>query len=201
MGQRTNIILVSKDTKGNGNVKVYHNQWGIGRRMPLALMSLFNGLYNNLSKVSYEWYHTNLKDIMHLNEKDCDISLEYEFNYDSDGNLLPQGVTEMPCEMAFDDWKDNQLVGSFIDLRCDNNNGAMVVFCLMDDNGEPNPDVDLKIGFLLGHEDEDEAGKAYEKWLSPEEYMSLKINSGYSDEGFQYMFRMFLEYFEIEYCE
>ena len=38
MGQRTQLVLKLKDRFGNVTNKVYHEQWGFGKTMPILIL-------------------------------------------------------------------------------------------------------------------------------------------------------------------
>ncbi len=54
MGQRTQLVLKTKDRFGNVNVKVYHEQWGFGKTMPIIILEFICSLnYGSTGQRSY----------------------------------------------------------------------------------------------------------------------------------------------------
>ena len=53
MGQRVNIILAVENKENKKKVYVYHDQWGIGRKSLLNLISIHHAFYNK----AYEKKH------------------------------------------------------------------------------------------------------------------------------------------------
>ena len=217
MGQRTAIIIVAKDKDNKVVVRTYHDQWGIGRKMPLALMSLYNRLYNRP-------YGKTITETAYIDPSQHNISLEFEMVYPTGKELgkamhhdiyMKDGVLTDDVEAAtranhrsfiywdyipkkVSDWENPKQVQEFINGCHDNNNGALVVFLT------PNPEVDwqtpsVKIGWLRGEEDRGRlTDKGMNQWMSTEEYLSLGVNKSYADSRFRKMFRYFLDYFEVK---
>ena len=201
MGQRVNIILAVEDKEFKKKVYVYHDQWGIGRKSLLNLMSIHHAFYNKT-------YGKSITETANLDPSRSGVCLEYEFNYDKNNTQDKNDKVKY----EFEDFLVPDKVGEFIDKYCDNNNGAMVVYIRESENMESwNPDVDFKCGFLLGHEDEcyeydgeeynkenTHLGKAFHKWLSLEEWCKLSINSSYADEEFKNIVNSYMQYFDIK---
>jgi hypothetical protein len=199
MGQRVNIILAVEDSEGIKKVTVYHDQWGIGRKCPLNIMSLHHAIYNGCS------HEGSSTDLINLDPKRSDLFAEYELNYDADG--VQNGNDEV--HSPFSDFMDPASVGAFIDELCDNNNGAMVIH-VQETVDNFVRSYDMKVGFLLGHEDEyftDDSGKewnkknrkfgkAFSRWLTLEEWCGLPINDR-ADKKFTKIVKSYMEYFNI----
>ncbi len=217
MGQRTAIIIVAKDKDNKVVVRTYHDQWGIGRKMPLALMSLYNRLYNRP-------YGKTVTETAYIDPSQHNISLEFEFNYPTgkelgkafhhdiylkNGELVDDVETAtranhhnfiywdyIPKKVA--DWENPKKVQEFINGCHDNNNGALVVFLT------PDPEVDwhtpsVKVGWLRGEEDRGRlTDKGMNQWMTTEEYLSLGVNKSFADSRFRKMFRSYLDFFSIE---
>lgn len=204
MGQRVNIILAVEDKENKKKVYVYHDQWGIGRKSLLNLMSIHHAFYNKP-------YGESITETVNLDPSRSGVYLEYEFNYDKNNKQDKNDKVEY----KFEDFLIPDKAGDFIDKYCDNNNGAMVVHIKETDNGTWNPDVSFKVGFLLGHEDEyhtydykgevevynkenEKYGKAFSKWLSLEDWCNLDINSTYADNDFKSIIETYMKYFEFD---
>ena len=189
MGQRTQVLVIKENNKGKKKAHLFHNQWGFGRVMYLGLMDL---LMQDYCKDTFAEGYDFL---------DCKFGTTNKFYDISDE--LPEGVEADGIDV------DNFTLIRNIFEGCDNNNGGMVVYIKED---EPNYDQShFKIGFLLGHEDEEceydgeiynqGNGKAFERWLSPREYAGYNGGSDYSDREFIDLFERFREYFNIELFE
>ena len=211
MGQRTAIIIVSKDPDHKTVVRSYHDQWGIGRKMPMALMSLFFRLYNRQ-------YGTKLTDISYLDPRQHNIHLEYVAEYGGPNGRLKKFTEawdeDKPTEYKPTDavfkklftsvpktakgWDDPATVGKFVYHHHDNNNGALVVYVTRganEDWGTPT----VKYGWLLGTEDAyDMPEPPLSRWFTTEEFLTLPINVDYADTEFRNIFKGFLDYFEVE---
>lgn len=217
MGQRTAIIIVARDKDNKVVVRTYHDQWGIGRKMPLALMSLYNRLYNRP-------YGKTVTESAFIDPTQHNISLEFEFNYPTGKELgkalhhdiyLKNGEIVDDVETAtranhrqfcywkyipknVSEWENPKKVQEFISGCHDNNNGALVVFLT------PDPEVDwhtpeFRIGWLRGVEDRGSlSDKDMNKWMTTEAYLKLGVNKTFSDAKFRKMFRSYLDFFEIK---
>lgn len=204
MGQRVNIILIVEDKEENKKVTVYHDQWGIGRKSLLNLLSIHHAFYN-------KGYNDKFIEVVNLDPKRSDVYNEYEFYYDKE-NVQKENDIRFP----FENFLVPKWIGEFINSHCDNNNGAMVVY--VKEKKTDNPfmfDYDFKYGFLLGSEDayhvyewegKDEVcneenkhfGDAFSRWLTLDEWCGLDINKTYADEEFKEIIQKYATYFEFE---
>ena len=190
MGQRTQIIVIKENNKGEVRKTVWHHQWGFGRIMYLALMSLYIGDYNKDTWAEgYDFFNTSFPLIPKL------INV-------TDG--VPKDILEQA------NVNDLASIRQVIDY-CDNNNGAMVVY-IKENPTENYLTSQFKVGFLMGLEDEyytstydnktynerNIGEKAFSRWLTPVEYGRINGGNKYSDEDFIEMVYKFCEYFEID---
>ena len=190
MGQRTQIIVIKENNKGEVRKTVWHHQWGFGRIMYLALMSLYIGDYNKDTWADgYDFFNTSFPLIPKL------INVTDEVSKD----ILEQANVN-----------DLASIRQVIDY-CDNNNGAMVVY-IKENPTENYLTSQFKVGFLMGLEDEyytstyddktynkrNIGEKPFSRWLTPVEYGRINGGNEYSDEDFTEMVYKFCEYFEIE---
>ena len=190
MGQRTQIIVIKENNKGEVRKTVWHHQWGFGRIMYLALMSLYIGDYNKDTWAEgYDFFNTSFPLIPKL------INV-------TDG--VPKDILEQA------NVNDLASIRQVIDY-CDNNNGAMVVY-IKENPTENYLTSQFKVGFLMGLEDEyytstydnktynkrNIGEKPFSRWLTPVEYGRINGGNKYSDEDFIEMVYKFCEYFEIE---
>ena len=189
MGQRTQIIVIKENNKGEVRKTVWHHQWGFGRIMYLALMSLYIGDYNKDTWAEgYDFFNTSFPLIPKL------INVTDE---------VPKDILEQA------NVNDLASIRQVIDY-CDNNNGAMVVY--IKENPTNYMTSQFKVGFLMGLEDEyytstydnktynkrNIGEKPFSRWLTPVEYGRINGGTKYSDENFTEMVYKFCEYFEIE---
>ena len=189
MGQRTQIIVIKENNKGEVRKTVWHPQWGFGRIMYLALMSLYIGDYNKDTWAEgYDFFNTSFPLIPKL------INVTDE---------VPKDILEQA------NVNDLASIRQVIDY-CDNNNGAMVVY--IKENPTNYMTSQFKVGFLMGFEDEYRTSpynnetynernigeKPFSRWLTPVEYGRINGGNEYSDEDFIEMIYKFCEYFEIE---
>ena len=190
MGQRTQIIVIKENNKGEVRKTVWHHQWGFGRIMYLALMSLYIGDYNKDTWAEgYDFFNTSFPLIPKL------INVTDE---------VPKDILEQA------NVNDLASIRQVIDY-CDNNNGAMVVY-IKENPTENYLTSQFKVGFLMGLEDEyytstydnktynkrNIGEKPFSRWLTPVEYGRINGGNKYSDENFTEMIYKFCEYFEIE---
>ena len=189
MGQRTQIIVIKENNKGEVRKTVWHHQWGFGRIMYLALMSLYIGDYNKDTWAEgYDFFNTSFPLIPKL------INVTDE---------VPKDILEQA------NVNDLASIRQVIDY-CDNNNGAMVVY--IKENPTNYMTSQFKVGFLMGLEDEyytstyddttynerNIGEKPFSRWLTPVEYGRINGGNEYSDEDFIEMVYKFCEYFEID---
>lgn len=190
MGQRTQIIVIKENNKGEVRKTVWHHQWGFGRIMYLALMSLYIGDYNKDTWAEgYDFFNTSFPLIPKL------INVTDE---------VPKDILEQA------NVNDLASIRQVIDY-CDNNNGAMVVY-IKENPTENYLTSQFKVGFLMGLEDEyytstydnktynkrNIGEKPFSRWLTPVEYGRINGGNKYSDEDFIEMVYKFCEYFKIE---
>ena len=189
MGQRTQIIVIKENNKGEVRKTVWHHQWGFGRIMYLALMSLYIGDYNKDTWAEgYDFFNTSFPLIPKL------INVTDEIPKDILGQANVDNLASIRRVIDY----------------CDNNNGAMVVY--IKENPTNYMTSQFKVGFLMGLEDEyytstydnetynerNIGEKAFSRWLTPVEYGRINGGNEYSDESFIEMIYKFCEYFEIE---
>lgn len=190
MGQRTQIIVIKENNKGEVRKTVWHHQWGFGRIMYLALMSLYIGDYNKDTWAEgYDFFNTSFPLIPKL------INVTDE---------VPKDILEQA------NVNDLASIRQVIDY-CDNNNGAMVVY-IKENHTENYLTSQFKVGFLMGFEDEyctstydnktynkrNIGEKPFSRWLTPVEYGRINGGNKYSDDNFIEMVYKFCEYFKIE---
>ena len=190
MGQRTQIIVIKENNKGEVRKTVWHHQWGFGRIMYLALMSLYIGDYNKDTRAEgYDFFNTSFPLIPDL------------INVTND---IPKAILEQA------NVNDLASIRKLIDY-CNNNNGAMVVY-IKEHPTKEYLSSQFKVGFLMGFEDEYHTSpynnetynernigeKPFSRWLTPAEYGRINGGNEYSDESFIEMIYKFCEYFEIE---
>ena len=159
MGQRTQIIVIKENNKGEVRKTVWHHQWGFGRIMYLALMSLYIGDYNKDTWAKgYDFFNTSFPLIPKLTNVTDEV---------------PKDILEQA------NVNDLASIRQVIDY-CDNNNGAMVVY-IKENPTEKYLSSQFKVGFLMGFEDEyytsTDDNKTYNKrnigekpfsrWLTP----------------------------------
>lgn len=220
MGQRTQIFIISTDKFNNHRVEVYHDQWGIGRRMPMLSMGLLSKLYCAEKR---SWKKDSIfLDLCKVNSGEYGVIHTHTLDYNSNGELVSvktetgkmvkgqyhyyfgkirskKDLNEYP--QNFDYWLDTNTYnfGDFADGFCDNNNGVMVMYCTESKDPDSNFNClyDYKIGFLEGREDDGEFGDAFSRWLSPEEWSDLAINHRYMKD-FLDTYKSFLEWYEVK---
>ena len=220
MGQRTQIFIISTDKFNNHRVEVYHDQWGIGRRMPMLSMSLLTKLY---CADKQSWRKDSIfLDLCKVNGGEYGIIHTHTLDYNSNGELVSvktetgkmvkgqyhyyfgkirskKDLYEYPQKFEYWDGSNTQNFGDFTDNFCDNNNGVMVMYCTesKDPDSNFNRLYDYKIGFLEGREDDGELGDAFEKWLHPGEWSRLSPNKRYMKD-FIGVYNRFLDWYEVK---
>ena len=220
MGQRTQIFIISTDKFNNHRVEVYHDQWGIGRRMPMLSIGLLSKLYC-AEKPSWKKDSIFL-DLCKVNGGEYGITHTHTLDYDSNGELVSvktetgkmvkgqyhyyfgkirskKDLNEYPQKFEYWDGSNTQNFGDFTDNFCDNNNGVMVMYCTESKDPDSNFNClyDYKIGFLEGREDDYEIGDAFEKWLHPGDWGRLSINKMYMKDFIDVYWR-FLDWYEVK---
>lgn len=187
MGQRTQVLVIKENNKGEKSCHFFHCQWGFGRVMYLGLMDLFMQDYSK---------HIHENGYNFLN---CKFATTSEFRDITDE--VPQNVLD--CA----DISNLNTIRDVFDYG-DNNNGGMVVY--IKENEKEYKVSDFKVGFLLGEEDtecgwdgkvynEGNDKEAFSRWLTPQMYGRMNGGSNYSDSDFVKMFSSFCRYFGIEY--
>lgn len=188
MGQRTQVLVVKENLKGEKKVFLFHHQWGYGRTMFLGLMDLFLQDYNSCSEIDRNFLGScNFKT---FSRRNC----FYHINKD-----IPRKILKAV------DLSNLDTIRAVFDY-CDNNNGGMVVHIKELDKYSYSS---FKVGFLLGSEDAESEfegkiynkgnGDAFERWLTPKEYGQMNGGSPYSDPKFTKMFDAFCKYFNMTY--
>lgn len=215
MGQRTTTIILTESVKGRKNVKVYHDQWGIGRKSYLDLITISNAVYN-LD------YNADICKEIFIPKNTSNAFQIYELEYYKNGKCKKFFDTECNKNLkasdapSWDDWFNSFKIGDFIKHNCDNNNGGMVVYIKetkTEDSFRTNQNITAK--WLLGTEDHTRTyeingevitdnpenkiyGEAYSMFLTAHEYANLEINRRFADSPFMDVFDSFCKYFEIE---
>lgn len=189
MGQRTQVaIIIENKTNNTNTLKVYHDQWGIGRKQYMLLMDLVNKFF--LQGTRYDM--SKFDDYFGIDNPDNPLEWKKKIDAEMVQKLLtPEGADK------------------FIFSHCDNNNGGLVVHAVVNNWGERDKSF-LEFGFLLGSENEystfggtefnlenKDYGPAFSRWLSAEEYAGLRCNKEYTEKNFMKMFNEFIKYFEV----
>lgn len=194
MGQRTQMIVLINDheNKEKNTGFVFHYQWGVGRKMLLALMGLHRNLYN-----FERWSDKPLAEIA-TSYKDFSGWLEYKMTF----HRLKKYVDIEPQEhrepetrgYVYEDFLNPAFIDDFTANYCDNNNGVMVVTIDWWSRNKKS----MKVGWLRGYEDARGGLKAFDRWLSLEEWCNMPVNRDFADEKFKKIVRNYMDYFEIE---
>lgn len=189
MGQRTQILVVRENNKGEKKTKFYHHQWGFGRVMYLALMDAFMNDYNKETFID-DYNFLDNKNFTTFNTKMFDITC-----------YVPEDVLNAA------DVNDINTIKKVFDYG-DNDNGGLVIS--IKEGNDHHSSADFKIGFLLGWEECQgwaDDGKYYKieepfsRYVTPQEYGQKNGGCNYSDEAFVKIFTDFCNYFGIEYFE
>lgn len=186
------IVLINDHENNSKHGYVFHYQWGIGRKMLLALMGIHRNLYNcyrydgsGLLKVAREY-------------NDLAGHLEYSLIFWGGGKLTVKyhdtdETEEKYC--TFDKFQEPEEIKKFVNEFCDNNNGVMLVTI----DWKSWKEQDMHVGWLSGYEEEYTQNLTpFDKWLSLEDWCNLDINKDYADEKFTKLVRDYMDYFEIE---
>lgn len=181
MGQRTQILVIRENNKGQRKSRFYHHQWGFGRVMYLAVMDAVMSDYNK---------ETFADDYNFLNAHEFSTN-ERLTNEERFGDW-----PELTDALSKADPDNLDTIRNVFDFG-DNNNGGCVIY--IRENETKYHNSTFKIGFLLGTEDETYQEKAFARWLSPAEYGKMNGGSDYSNEDFVDMFEKFCKYFGVEY--
>ncbi len=187
MGQRTQVLIIKENNKGERESRFYHLQWGFGRAMYFTFMDLFLNDYNkDTFKGDYNFFNLTPTTNSRLYDITDDVNKEV---------------------LAKADPNDLSTIRNVFDYG-DNNNGGLVIY--VKENQDKYNLSEFKIGFLLGDEDAytyDENDKRQEieqpfaRYLTPQEYGEMNGGSCYSDPDFTAMFDSFCKYFEVEYLK
>lgn len=208
MGQRTQLVLKIKDLDGNVTNKVFHEQWGFGKTMPMIILNFLTDIYYGKQKANLDPYtKKELKDLTlsswetteEYNSDDYgvayvvkDTHIKYrknnQYGYDLDlrKNDLRVVLTDEQKEnlqelVTWDfDINDAQNVNLFMG---DNNDGMSVVSI----EAKSDRDYDVKIGFVKSN------GR---KYVSPDTYMKQVKN--YYDKDFSKSFYQICKMFDVE---
>lgn len=185
MGQRTQIIVVKENNKGEKAIYGFHDQWGYGRSMYFAFMDIFMEDYGkDVFREGYDFLAAPKMETR-ANVDRLDYFKEIEKH---SPNVMSR------CKAL-----DRESLALLIQSRCDNNNGALVVH-IKEDEVRYHPS-NFKIGFLLGREDATYKQEAFNRWLTPIEYGKLNGGASYSDAEFCKIFDDFCQYCEVEYLK
>lgn len=186
MGQRTAFLIKRTFWDGTTNIRLEHHQWGIGRVM-----------HNNFIRAVFEMltnrgYDKSLKDFMTIMEDD---SLYMERTFRKGSIATPDVFNKRVIQRYFD--------------RTDNNNGGMIIE-IKEKQKDSKPwslDIeDLKIAFVLGHEEckfnydtyEYLSEKPFENLYTGEEYVRISCDGRYAYPEFIQMWNGFIKQYEIE---
>ncbi len=182
MGQRFQVIVGHKNSKGEFDLDIFHNQWLFGAR---AIRFCYDFLFA-------------LKHI--LNNKDRDYEHKYNENLMSAISYANSNKLDelKDTKLYFNDYKDVvELVKNSQDLdklldSLDNNNGYLIVFIDEKKN--------IKFSLVSGYEDSE-----VRKDVFPKEYFNLFYSDEQMkkfDEEFEIMlnnFTQFSEQYQIKY--
>lgn len=207
MGQRTHFVIVAEDKiKNKGRVTILYNSWGIGRNMPISLMSLVGNLKGYSCSMGRDFLNAAMVDFHRLG-----YVKEKEIEY-MDGVALDKDFRIQ----NFSDWRDIKIAGEYMS-NFDNNNGCMFVFVTLSEDKWGTSKIKKEIAWMIGSEDayrylngidgtriernpeNKKLGGPYEKWLTTNQWMSLDVNNTWwgKDPEFKELFNRFLAYFEI----
>lgn len=194
MGQRTQMIVLINDheRKEHNTGFVFHYQWGVGRKMLLALMGLHRNLYN------FQRFPNKPLAEIATSYKDFSGWMEYKLTFHKlkkYAQIEPTQYDEPETKKyTYEDFLTPAFIGDFVDNYCDNNNGVMLVKI----DWKSWREKSMAVGWLRGHEDACGGLKAFDRWLSLEEWCDMPINKDYADEDFKKMLRNYMDYFGIE---
>lgn len=203
------MLIIKHSRDGQKKVEFYHNQWGYGRCMYLAVMYLYMRYYNTDS-----WGFEDKDDCGTLDERRQHRETNFIFrhgtlegmgNFSDELSFCKEGKERM-AQQDFYNTADIGDLDSVLNVceTGDNNNGWCVVDIAPGDDEFDKPH--FKVGWILGDEetldydkyDNCRRNKWYHKWATAEEYGRLNGGSDYSDKQFVKMFREFCDYFGIE---
>ena len=213
MGQRTHLVIVADDqVKNKQRVSIFYNHWGIGRIMPMSLMTLIPQV-----KWGYDTYTgKDFLEYSSLNYLHLGYSFERKLNYTNGVRVTKNKEDNAPKN--FEDWKYAMKAGEYM-RNFNNNNGCLFVFITHSKNADYDYSTKIEIAWMIGSEDayrpewksEDgysikarkeenkRLGEAYCKWLSTRQWMSLDVNERWwtHDKEFKELFNRFLAYYKI----
>ena len=173
MGQRTQILVIKENNKGERQAEFYHHSWGYWRNMYLAFMDCVIKDYGkDARKEGYDFFKTH--GIANDKWYDCTDD-------------VPKGVLQAADPDKFDTIQEVFKYG-------DNDNGGMVIY-VKEDEERYSPSV-YKAGFLLGPED---VCDPFSEWALPQDYGEYNGGADYSDKEFVEVFDKFCKYFGAEY--
>lgn len=207
MGQRTQVLIIKHSRDGQKQTEFYHNQWGYGRCMYLAVMYLYIRYYNT-SVTDFEDRNASWEE----NKKHRETrfifrhgTLEGMNNFQNELSYL--NADAYPAQREFYNTADIDDFDSVWNVcgTGDNNNGWCVIDVTpgKDEYSAPH----FKVGWIAGSEDYSEYDKQtdtwhnngyYRRWLTAEEYARINGGSNYTDKKFIQMYRAFCDYFGIE---
>lgn len=196
MGQRTQVLVIKENKKGERKSTFFHHHWGYGRMMYMGLIDLVMSDYNkDIFKKGYDFLAPSH---ISTNEKFYDIT------------------SDVPRKVLEDVDPENFATIAHVFDWADNNNGGMVVY-IKENKEHDYYKSHFKVGFLLGPSDAhyrvtdcDGIEKEYNignddmvfsRWLTPAEYGKMNGGSDYSDDKFINLFTDFCEYFDVEVFE
>lgn len=208
MGQRTHFVIVAEDKRKNkGRVTILYNSWGIGRIMPISLMSLVGNLKGYSCSMGHDFLNSAMVDFNRLG-----YTKEKEIEY-MDGVALDKDFRIQ----NFSDWRNINIAGEYMS-NFDNNNGCMFIFVTLNETEQEYAKIKKEIAWMIGYEDayrflngidgkrlernpeNKKLGGPYEKWLTTSQWMSLDVNNRWwgKDPEFKELFNRFLAYFDIK---
>lgn len=183
MGQRTAILVKRVDKNGKVDIRLIHDQWGIGKVMPAyflkELMNYYYGYdkYNNKKTIrSYFKFNTKKNNLYKKSNKNIDVF-------------------------------DIKNIKEWFSIT-DNNNGGMIVEIVEKENSRYSYYIEIesiKISFILGDEEccvytdneRIEIEKPFERLVTANEYMKKTGGDRYCPIEFRNAFDNILKTFQI----
>ena len=186
MGQRTQMLVLKENNKGERKAYFFHHQWGYGRNMYLTVMDIQTRDY--FKETFAQGYSFLTSPILGATDtKWYDIT------------------KDIPVEVLNAVDPDNFKSITDVFAYGDNDNGGIFVYIKEDEVAYHG--ANIKIGFLLGDVDATYtyngkttnvgAGGAFARWLTPTEYGRMNGCNDFSDPEFIRIFNAFCKYFEI----
>lgn len=181
MGHRTQILIIKENKDKERKAYFLHNQWGYGRTMYLALMDV---VLQDYTKDTYIPDYDFLRHYSRL------IKTSNQFT-----DITPSVPFKVLAEADVTDFKTIQEVFRY----GDNNNGGLVLH--FKEGCVPYEMSKISYGFLLGRSDAMDFPneKAFDRWLTIEEYGRLNEGRRLSDKEFTKMIQTFCDYFEVSF--